>query len=47
VDAIAVTYGAHPENALRAAKALICVNNVEELASWLAQNSVIPQKESM
>jgi len=47
VDAIAVTYGAHPENGLRAAKALICVNNVEELASWLAQNSVIPQKESM
>lgn len=37
VDAVAVTYGAHPERALRALEPLACVSSVEELARWLTQ----------
>jgi phosphoglycolate phosphatase len=38
VDAVAVTYGAHPERALRALEPRACVSSVEGLAQWLAQN---------
>ena len=38
VNAVAVTYGAHPEPALRALEPLACVSSVEDLARWLAQN---------
>jgi phosphoglycolate phosphatase len=38
VDAVAVTYGAHPEHALRALEPLACVSSVEDLARWLARN---------
>lgn len=35
VDAVAVTYGAHPEHVLRSETPLMCVNNVNELSRWL------------
>jgi len=35
VDAVAVTYGAHPEASLRALGPRACVASVEELRSWL------------
>jgi phosphoglycolate phosphatase len=38
VGAVAVTYGAHPEKALRALSPLACVSSVEDLARWLALN---------
>ncbi len=38
VDGIAVTYGAHPADALRSAKSLACLDNVEQLAAWLQTN---------
>ena len=38
VDALAVTYGAHPEQALRTLGPRGCVSNVEDLAQWLARN---------
>jgi len=38
VDALAVGYGAHPEQALRALGPRACVASVEELARWLTQN---------
>ena len=38
VDAVAVTYGAHPVETLRTAKSLIHVDNVPELAKWLDEN---------
>ena len=34
-DAIAVTYGAHPEQVLRKEEPLICIGQVEELSEWL------------
>ena len=39
VDAVAVTYGAHPEAGLRACKPLGCVSSVGELRQWLARNA--------
>jgi phosphoglycolate phosphatase len=36
VDALAVTYGAHPEQGLRACQPRGCVASVAELAEWLA-----------
>lgn len=39
VDAVAVTYGAHPEAALRALDPLACVESVDALRGWLAQNA--------
>jgi phosphoglycolate phosphatase len=39
VDAVAVTYGAHPETGLRACGPLGCVSSVAELREWLAQNA--------
>ena len=37
VDALAVTYGAHPEEGLRACSPLGCVSSVGELSQWLAR----------
>ena len=34
-DAIAVTYGAHPEHVLRKEEPLLCAAHVEELSGWL------------
>jgi phosphoglycolate phosphatase len=39
VDALAVTYGAHPETALRACNPLGCVPDVEGLQRWLRTNA--------
>ncbi len=39
VDALAVTYGAHPETGLRACGPLGCVSSVVELREWLARNA--------
>lgn len=38
VDAVAVTYGAHPEEALRAAAPLACVASIAELERWLTRH---------
>jgi phosphoglycolate phosphatase len=38
VDALAVTYGAHPEHALRALNPRACVASVADLERWLTQN---------
>jgi phosphoglycolate phosphatase len=38
VDALAVTYGAHPEEGLRACGPRECVASVAELSEWLRQN---------
>jgi phosphoglycolate phosphatase len=35
VDALAVTYGAHPEAGLRACEPLACMENVQALKEWL------------
>lgn len=39
VDALAVTYGAHPENNLRACGPKACVGSVAELGRWLSANT--------
>ncbi|MDX1374417.1 MAG: HAD-IA family hydrolase [Burkholderiales bacterium] len=39
VDAVAVTYGAHPEAALRALAPLACVGSVGALQEWLTRNA--------
>lgn len=39
VDALAVTYGAHPEAGLRACLPLHCAADVPSLARWLKQNA--------
>jgi phosphoglycolate phosphatase len=38
VDAVAVTYGAHPPDTLRTSPSLAHVDDVEELAKWLKEN---------
>ena len=38
VDALAVTYGAHPETGLRACSPLGCVSSVGELSQWLTRS---------
>ncbi len=38
VDALGVTYGAHPESALQALEPRACVASVKELATWLARH---------
>ena len=45
VDAIAVTYGAHPADALRSANSLACFDNVEVLGNWLMQNLHQPSRD--
>jgi phosphoglycolate phosphatase len=39
VDALAVTYGAHPEAGLRACAPLECLSSVRELTEWLRTNA--------
>jgi len=39
VDALAVTYGAHPEEGLRACGPLGCFSTVTELQAWLTKNA--------
>jgi len=39
VDAVAVSYGAHPEETLRALAPRACVASVEELRQWLTANA--------
>ena len=39
VDALAVSYGAHPESALRAHQTVACVGSVAALNEWLTQNA--------
>ena len=39
VDALAVTYGAHPEHVLRKEEPLLCATNVGELSEWLLSNA--------
>ncbi|HYX65053.1 MAG TPA: HAD-IA family hydrolase [Burkholderiales bacterium] len=38
VDAVAVSYGAHPRQELLACRPLQCVSSVEELREWLTRN---------
>jgi phosphoglycolate phosphatase len=38
VDAVAVAYGAHPEDSLRALAPRACVSSIVELRQWLATN---------
>lgn len=38
VDALAVTYGAHPEQGLRACQPLQCISDVRSLDRWLRKN---------
>jgi phosphoglycolate phosphatase len=39
VDAVAVSYGAHPLESLRAWEPRACVSSVMELKQWLAKNA--------
>jgi phosphoglycolate phosphatase len=39
VASVAVTYGAHPEEGLRACKPLNCFPTVSSLSAWLKQNA--------
>jgi phosphoglycolate phosphatase len=39
VEALAVTYGAHPEQGLRACEPLGCFSSVNELQAWLKTNA--------
>lgn len=39
VDALGVTYGAHPPDALREAAPLYCANSVAALSQWLAEHA--------
>jgi phosphoglycolate phosphatase len=39
VDAVAVSYGAHPGDALRALAPRACVASVPELREWLTANA--------
>lgn len=39
VDAVAVTYGAHPETGLRACGPLGCVSSIEDLSRWLTTHA--------
>ena len=44
VDAIAVTYGAHPPSTLKEAPSLAHVDNVLQLAQWLKENLTVPKE---
>jgi phosphoglycolate phosphatase len=39
VDAVAVTYGAHPEDSLLAFAPRACVGSIGELRQWLTTNA--------
>ena len=39
VDSLAVTYGAHPEEGLRACHPLDCLSTVDSLSRWLKSNA--------
>jgi phosphoglycolate phosphatase len=39
VDSVAVTYGAHPEEGLRACRPLHCCPDVSCLSEWLKRNA--------
>ncbi len=41
VDAVAVTYGAHPPDVLKESPSLIRVNDVAQLATWLDENLTV------
>jgi phosphoglycolate phosphatase len=38
VDAVAVTYGAHPEPALRCHEPRACITSIAELGRWLSEH---------
>jgi len=42
VDAIAVTYGAHPPDTLKTSKSLAHLDDVPQLAQWLKENLTTP-----
>jgi len=42
VDAIAVTYGAHPPDTLKTSKSLAHLDNVPQLSQWLKENLTTP-----
>ena len=44
VDAVAVTYGAHPPNTLKASQSLTHVDDVNQLSAWLKSNLIDPLK---
>ncbi len=41
VDAVAVTYGAHPPSTLKESSSLVHVDNVAQLTTWLNQNLTV------
>jgi phosphoglycolate phosphatase len=47
VDGVAVSYGAHPADALKAAKSIACLDNVEQLVSWLQNNLYVQHPTSI
>ena len=42
VDAVAVTYGAHPPETLKESPSLAHVDNVAQLSQWLQENLTAP-----
>ena len=42
VDAIAVTYGAHPPDTLKTSKSLAHLDDVPQLSQWLKENLTTP-----
>ena len=42
VDAVAVTYGAHPPETLKESPSLVHVDNVAQLSKWLQENLTTP-----
>jgi phosphoglycolate phosphatase len=44
VDAVAVTYGAHPPDTLKTSQSLAHVDDVNQLSGWLKSNLVAPIK---
>lgn len=45
VDAVAVTYGAHPPDTLKASQSLAHVDDVTQLSGWLKSNLTAPIKQ--
>jgi phosphoglycolate phosphatase len=44
VDAVAVTYGAHPPSTLKEAPSLAHVDDVAQLAQWLKDNLTVTKE---